>query len=38
MQMTISQFRELAEEGEKRILKMEAQDEQLRKFEEETKF
>ena len=38
MQMTISQFRELAEEGEKRMLKMEAQDEQLRKFEEETKF
>ncbi len=33
MQVTIQQFKEMADEGEKRIKKMEAREEQLKKFE-----
>lgn len=33
MQVTIAQFKEMADEGEKRILKMEAREEQLKAFE-----
>ena len=37
MQLTISQFKELADEGEKRIQQMEAREKQLKEFDKELK-